>query len=746
MQSAIYQNNRYFVAVSFLELARRLKSVRVPLSALKSPNPPEYFVRRSILLTIVLVAIFSVSAFAQVVTREIQASGTGVVLVQFYTGGLADKLGKNIAVIDSAGKAVPYRLMSHDPDGTTLIAVDFKDQSVPLSVQYSSKPLTVAKPGAEITPSLLMQTYPFTRRAFRNAGDLAESLGASKSMGAALIEEINFAHNPFGPSVNFATIFTGVLHLDETKTLRLIAANDDAAFVEIDGKTVIANTGPQLESDALRLARMAKEVTLEAGDHPIRYIHIQTDGRTLAVLGYVTSGGAFNVPAGMFKHSDWATLGSATVTTSPGQKAPAVFDAQQREQMAFADWTFTRFTFTAAMPVQVGQRWRWTFGDGTVWETKPASASNEASNESVMTYDSQETDPNVIEHVYVAPAAAFPTWKVTLDLLDSKGLVVSTATSVVRPTVLKDLISTGNSEILAAYAKAIAQADYTKADPAEMTAYFDLMAVTERPALMAPIAEPFVKRFGERGGPKIWEMKHALAVNVARDDPARAAKLFGELSKTAKDSWAATCAAAEQADLMIFRLGKTQKDELNAILIPMYRDRPPRERALLRARLGDAYRITGKPDLAAEAYREAQQDTIKQMDPKKAAVLERAYRETAMAYLQQKRYPALRDQLFQWEADFPLANLGGELPLLRGRYFQEIGDDPRAAKEFASLLDLNPLHPARPEITFRLAQSLKRMGKKDEARKQFDIVIKEYPNSPFADEAKHETAYEFGED
>lgn len=709
------------------------------------PLIPEPSVRFQLILAALLALMVSPLAPAQIVTRAIEAQSDGLVVVQFFTGGHADKPGKNIAVIDSTGKAVPYRLLSHDADGATLLAVDLKGRSVPLSVQYSEKPLATAKPGADITPSLLMQTYPFTKRAFKSAGDLADSLESSRSMGAALVQEINFAHNPFGASVNFATLFTGVLHLDEAKTLRLIAANDDAAFVEIDGKTVIANPAPQVEADATKLARLAKEVTLEAGDHPIRYLHVQTDGRSLAVLGYVTPEGAFNVPAGMFRHDEWAKLGKAAASAEQGQKAPAAFDAEQMEQMAFEDWTFTRFTFTAATAARAGQRWRWTFGDGTTWETKPVKAEAAATDEDEAAFDPHAADPGVIEHVYVAPAAAFPARKVTLDLLDATGQVVSTAASVIRPTVLNDLISTGDRETLAAYAKAIAQADYSKAEAAEMAAYFDLMAVTEQPALMAPIAEPFVKRFGERGGQKLWDMKHALAVYVSRDDPARAEKLFGELSKTAKDSWAATCAAAEQADLLIFRLGKTRKDEVNAVLIPMYRDRPPREKALLRARLGDAYRITGKPDLAAEAYREAQQDTIKQMDPRKAAVLERAYRETAMAYLQQKRYPALRDQLFQWEADFPLANLGGELPLVRGRYFQEIGDDPRAAKEFASLRELNPLHPATPEITFRLAQSLQRMGKKDEAKKYFDIVVKEYPNSPFADEAKRATAYEFGE-
>ena len=93
------------------------------------------------------------------------------------------------------------------------------------------------------------------------------------------------------------------------------------------------------------------------------------------------------------------------------------------------------------------------------------------------------------------------------------------------------------------------------------------------------------------------------------------------------------------------------------------------------------------------------------MDPRQTAVLEGAYRETALSYLEQKQYPAMRDELFQWQADFPAAKLSADLPLMTGRYFQAVGDDPRAAIEFANLLKANPLHPSRPEIAYRLAES-----------------------------------------
>ena len=91
--------------------------------------------------------------------------------------------------------------------------------------------------------------------------------------------------------------------------------------------------------------------------------------------------------------------------------------------------------------------------------------------------------------------------------------------------------------------------------------------------------------------------------------------------------------------------------------------------------------------------------------------------------------------MFQWEADFPSAKLQDDLPLITGCYFQAIGNDVRAVQEFKTLLELNPLHPSRPEITFRLAQSLTRLGQNQQATLLLDEIAQKYPNSPFAKEA-----------
>jgi tetratricopeptide (TPR) repeat protein len=324
----------------------------------------------------------------------------------------------------------------------------------------------------------------------------------------------------------------------------------------------------------------------------------------------------------------------------------------------------------------------------------------------------------------------------TLELKDQNGRVRDKAISFLRPRVLGHFSSVRDRQQLLAHAQAIAAGRYDQAEEDSILALFRLVENTERPALMAPLAEPFVRRFGKRRSKVMDSMKYALATYIASNDPHRAADLFADLARSAEDSWQGACAAAEYLDLLFFRISETQ-DPVRFIT-PLLGGRTRREVALLKARRGDLHRVAGDAERALKAYRDAQRVAYRELDRRQAAVLQSAYRETALSYLQQERYPALRDLLFQWEADFPAGKQGGDLPLLTGRYYQAVGDPKRARIEYETILKLNPLHSRAPEITFRLAQSLDDLGEKDEARAKFATVVRQYPNSPFARNARYE--------
>ena len=663
--------------------------------------------RWSHLLLLALGLLLSQPVQAQTIVRPILVpSGQGeapTVIVQFLTGGHSDTQGRGLAVVDEDQAPQPYRILAHDPEGQTTLAVDIRNSRGQLYLKYSSLPLRDARRDNEIAASLVLRTYALGKGASRSLDSISRRFPTTHPLATALVREISLAHNPFGKSEYFVSYFEGLLSIDKAQTLVLFSANDDAAVVTIDGEILIHNPSARRQRHSEKLADQATSIRLEPGTHRLSYLHTQITGETLALLGYINNGRALPLPANMFVHHPLAKLGEARSSAD----LPVVgFDARQLDYIAHDKYVFTRIEFKPIAAAPEGMEYRWVFGEGATAQA------------------------GKIEHVFVGPPLS---WQVKLGLVNQKkGPVITTATSRLRPAVFQGYRTIGDENLVLRYARAIASSNYSKAPRQVIEALYSLAATTERLEFIAPLAEPYVKRFGRTAGKIGDQMKYSLASYLAAEEPQRAAEIFGELAQETKDSWLGTCAAAEQLDLLIFRLADTR--QIMAIRSIPQPARTDRERALLRARFGDVHRLNGDMEKARQAYLAAQQISMRRMAPRRAAVLSQAHRQTALSYLQQKRFPALRDILFQWEADFPSAKLQGDLPLITGRYFQAVGNDARAVQEFRTVLELNPLHPNRPEIAFRLARSLARLGQKEQAKLLFDEIAEKYPNSPFAKE------------
>ena len=644
---------------------------------------------------------------AETIVRPIQLpSGkhkADTVIVQFLSGGHIDTQGRGLAVVDEDQDPQPYRILAHDPDGQTTLAVDVRNSHSQLYLKYSPMPLPDARQDNKIAASLVLRTYRLGKGASPNLENLSRQLRRTLPLGTALVRNISLAHNPFGESTYFVTYFEGLLSINKPQTLKLFSANDDAAQVMINGEILIHNPSVRRQRRSKQLAEQATSIRLGPGTHQLSYLHTQAAGGTLALLGYINNGRALPLPANMFVHHPMAKLGQAQ---SAKDLLVVGFDAQQLDQIAHNKYIFTRIELKPIVAAPEGMQYRWDFGEGTTAQA------------------------GKIEHVFVSPPLS---WPVKLKLVNKRGQVVATATSQLRPAVFQSCRTIGDKNLVVRYARAIAGSNYSNAPRKVIEALYSLAVATERLEFIAPLAEPYVQRFGRTASKTGDQMKYSLANYLAVEEPQRAAEMFGELAQEAKDSWLGTCAAAEQLDLLIFHLEDAKK--LMAIPSVSQRARTDREHALLRARFGDIHRLNGDMKKAKQAYLAAQQISMRRMDPRRAAVLRQAHRQTALSYLQQKRFPALRDILFQWEADFPSAKLQGDLPLITGRYFQAVGNDARAVQEFTTVLELNPLHPNRPEITFRLAQSLARLGQKKQAKLLFDEIAEKYRNSPFTKEA-----------
>ncbi|MCE9589710.1 MAG: hypothetical protein K8S99_04210 [Planctomycetes bacterium] len=667
-------------------------------------------------LAVVLLTL-GVASATDVVTRPLALTSAheDIVLLRFRTCGESDRAGRGIAVLDSDGKGVACRLISHDPDGETVLAVDVRTAPRPLSLTYGTQPSTQSRQDPSLIPSLVVQTFPLARRAFKDGGELVNMIAQAKPMGTAQINSIFMGSNPFGPQTDFITLIQGRLTIETAGEYWFAPIHDDAAVVEIDGKNVYSRLTANTGFDSERVARQADKITLDAGTHTLRFLHAQTDGGSTAVLAMRppdNDSTVVAVPAERFVHDPELIPEPATAR---GEHPAVGFDAAQVDQIAHEEYTFTRFKLRPIAPAPPGTHYRFDFTDGTNLSLPESDGSAE---------------PAWVERVFVGGAAEWPTFRVSMELVTKEGKSLGKCASSLRTQMFDDTGTIGDTARVEQYAAAITAASYSNAKPELLVALFQLVDTLNRIELTAPLAEAFVARFGERQGKVVDQMKELLALHVSGSDPQRAAKLFEELSTTTSDPWQSATASAEEMDLMIFRLGRAK--EVPAMVAKLSAGKGPREKALLQARLGDSLRVAGKLDDAEKVYRDAQPESLRKLEANKAAVQERACREKALSLFEQKRYPELHRALLEWEADFPIAKLGGDLPVLRGRYFQVIGDDARAEAELRTILALNPMHPGTPEITFRLAQSLMRLNRTEEATAMYDKVAKEFPNSPFA--------------
>ncbi|MAE61818.1 MAG: hypothetical protein CMJ49_10745 [Planctomycetaceae bacterium] len=642
------------------------------------------------------------------------ASAEPIVLLRFHACGFLDRRATGLAVVDADDQPTPFEILKHNPAGETVLAVDARDMQLPLALHYGDKPLPRLTRREQVPISLVLRTFALPdRQQPPQPAAVRALLSSPRADGVMFVDRIFQGHNPFGPNEHYIAEFRGLLDSPDDQTLRMFTIASHQSRVSIDGHTALQSSETNITRDSERIAEEARPIKLPAGRHALRYQHFQATGRPVAVLGHINpSDAAVPLDTHQFVHHQEATLGPPVARHT---STPLAFDVQPVDHLSDDGRLFSRFALQPITSPPDGHFYRWQFSDGT------------------QSGSPNPDPPHATEHVFISPPNKFATWRVTLELLDKHDRIVRQASTTIRPVLHASPHGISDTEKLKQFARVIGQADYTHARADLLITLYHLIKHTEQTDLIAPIAQLVYQDVRSRDPALAADMLYIVAEHLSEHDPQRALELFQQLAESRRDPWRAACAAAQMLDLMIFQLD--QADRVNARIRDLVKNRSARAQTLLRVRLGDTHRVAGRIDRAAQAYESAHQDRKNAMPARQAEVLERAYRETALAYLQQQRHPALRDLLFQWEADFPTAKLGGELPLLLGRYFQAVGNHRRAVIEYESLLKVSPLHHARPEIAFRLAESLTTLNRHDDTERWYRTILLDYPNSTFAEKA-----------
>ena len=621
-------------------------------------------------------------------------------VVRFQSGGRTIGDGNDVLVVDGRGNVLPSKVVFSQRFGESWVAYDGREAQDGVWLYYGG---STVRPGG-LKPynpqmSLTLVTAPLVRGAMTDPRTIARAVESSRAFGMTFVDNVYLGRNPIGPNEQFVSHFRGILTVPRGGEYVIYTNSDEASFVFIDDKPVVAWPGTHGPAQHAGEERRAT-VELEAGPHVVDYFHAEDTGTQVMVLGWEPPDGrAEPIPPSAFEHRPVAVVGPPQRRDG---KPYCVFDALQVDQLLHDEHQYTRFRFeTFADGLPESGAVAWDFGDG-------------------VTRTTHKSGP--VEHVFVGDGP----FDVTMRITDGKRSLDECRIRV-RPVEPLRNATIRDNEVVREYVASIVSETYSKAVPnALMEVYWGLVQTREQSAFVLP----FVRQLGERTGMRqsAWEVNDRLAHGMTILDPKRAFDLYTNLIRTAASEIDRARMRMEQIEVVLHKLDDPGRALTLAKSVAMSQ-RSSLDGRIAAVKIGDVHRAEGRIKEAEAAYREAAQARLEQLDRRQAAVLQTAYLETVSAHIERGDLRAAREEIVKWEADFPLGKLDGEVILVTARYFQALGDHDRVVDELTTLTELNPLTPHLPEVELRLAVSMNELGRHDTARELRDHVVKEYPNS-----------------
>jgi tetratricopeptide (TPR) repeat protein len=151
-------------------------------------------------------------------------------------------------------------------------------------------------------------------------------------------------------------------------------------------------------------------------------------------------------------------------------------------------------------------------------------------------------------------------------------------------------------------------------------------------------------------------------------------------------------------------------------------------------RLGDYHLLNGRIDEAARCFAEAV-PTGEAAD-RKAPVIDRSHSLAIEELVNGNHLDEARAKLDEWELQRPAAKIEGDQLLWRARVMFLAGAWPRALQDLETSLKVRPGSPEEIDVHFWQARALYELGLKEEARKIWNALVKDYPKHERAEAAK----------
>jgi tetratricopeptide (TPR) repeat protein len=629
--------------------------------------------------------------------------GDEVAVVTMPTAGLIAPDGRDIRVTTARGKPVGHRVLMIGPGDRVRLAFALRDKTTRYHVYFGNEKAEPPEEELDIRRGVLLETWAYQgggagsmeriRRTFEKARPL---------IGRRFLPAVFIGHNPFGPRNRLCSRFTGALVCERAGEYVFATSSRDATFLLIDGKEVVDNGGfhrPQ------RRASKTGRIKLSKGLHELTVYHVNGGGDPIAVAAWRPPGSKrlWKIPAEAFAPIRRAEPGRLS---RHEQRYVADFLIEHAGETFLADEYLQRYVFTASADEggKAKAEYAWDFGDGTTGSGRR------------------------VEHVYLRNGPARV--KLTATVSGRKLRRVNTV-YVTRPW---DRVTEASLDPIAGHAKIVAGYDFARLDAACFGSVVELLRRGRRRKDLLRAGDALVKRDAAPAA-VLRSAVPTYADLLARKDPAQAVAVLLKAAEMTDDP-AAGADLTVRAGRAALDAGEVDKAEtIFTQAIEKYAALTTDESIrAARVGLGDVWRRRGEYDKALAAYKLA--GPVKRTAYEKEVVRKGDLARHAEAYLGTGKLHDAEDFLDRWEWEFPEDRLAGFSTLLRVRLAVARRSPARAAELAERLVRVNPRSNYAPELLKTAAEAYQAQDKADLARRTLERIVKGYPESPLAAEAK----------
>ena len=622
--------------------------------------------------------------------------------VRLAGAGRAKPDGSDIRITTMKGKEVPRAVVARGPGD--LFEVTFPVGGETEWYVYYGNPEAEA-PDEPYAPDrgLVLETRA------RGPGDPSDWSGMRKLLvnsthvyGGSYWPRVFDAHNPFGPSDNFVSIYRGFLFAPADGAYTFYTASDEASFLFV-GDDLVAQWPGWHSARKGAWGTFRGSVELTKGFHRFRYYHVERTGNQVMAAYWRPPGAkkAWVIPPTAFP----GPLKTVVVEHEVhGKRTAADFSAEVTEKWGMNDRVWSGVTLKATL-AGAGAEYAWDFGDGTRGEgpiayhvfleggdydvaltVRHRGESDVAIRTIHVPDDWTRLDRNRPEVLarFTRIVASYPAERLSFKAIERTALLFTHA---------------GKEDLLAPLLRRAVARNKTLTPAQRHSAAMRLGAIY---------------RDGERDlDGAVWAFRQADHATVPLDRIKAQTALAEAMIKLGGDAAVALRLLEKCAEAMV----KVRSRGIHVLRI--------------RLRSGDARMILGEGAAARADYTRAEElaggaENVKRILRKAGAT------RSAVTLLEAGDTKRARESLSKWEMNAPLDRYTGLHRIVTAKLLLAEGAPDLAIRELAALVAGNPESEYADQALFLLAGIERDRGDEEKAREHLERLKKQYPWSPLA--------------